>query len=774
MIENIMEYLDNLTIELDYNKKLSSALLDNEGRRNFNMFLGEKIVEIFPQEHRECITSLLKKSLLYNVDSSKDIKFTCGEITEDIKFKILIEANKMLTIFSKDSSEINSNQGDKNKKEKIIEASEVTEGYNSVMYKISKLSSYNLATREYMYKCFELVGNSLGVNKIYIFDYSTEGKKIKNIIEWSDINQPKYISEDFYKWVKNELKSNQVLHYSNVENINNDDIRERLIKENVKSILIAPIFIGNAFICFEQTDLYRQWTSFEINNIHSLSIIASNNIKKISKGTPEAKCDLIIDKIKKIEYEVENLVTENKLLNTTIDLVSNGILLIDKSGIIKRINKKALEIFSCDESDLLNNNLTDAIKIVDKHTDKSANNIINIALNTLHRIKLDNLKIERYKSDTLCFEVSIIATPLSIKGYNGDVVLEIIENVELPIKKYSEIKNLSDFDSVTGLFNREYFEDYIDSVDIEESMPISIIMGDVNGLKMTNDIFGHQKGDKLLKSIADAIKKATRPDDLATRWGGDEFVILLKNTTATEAKKVCNKIKSFCIKNTDATNQYSISLGYATKNEYQENITKILKQAEDMMYKKKLVEGKTLRNLVIKTIQSNLDSITYKDKEHIKRVKAISLKIANLMKLTPSEMDRLKLLATYHDIGNVVIKNDLLKKERKLSKEEWDEIKRHCEIGCRIMQTVPELAQIADSVLSHHERWDGKGYPQGLKNTEIPILARIITIADAFDAMTNKRPYNETLTIEQAKRELIKHAGTQFDPDIVKLFVNVE
>jgi HD-GYP domain-containing protein (c-di-GMP phosphodiesterase class II) len=197
----------------------------------------------------------------------------------------------------------------------------------------------------------------------------------------------------------------------------------------------------------------------------------------------------------------------------------------------------------------------------------------------------------------------------------------------------------------------------------------------------------------------------------------------------------------------------------------------IVKEAEERMYRQKLNEGKSYRNSIINTLLAALFAKSMETEEHAERLREHCLAIGNRIKLSSKEMDELALLAVLHDIGKVGIREDILKKTGPLTETEWEEMKKHPEIGFRIAQTTPELGTIADYILCHHERWDGKGYPQELEGNEIPLLCRILAVVDAYDAMTSDRPYRKALKKAEAVAELKNNAGTQFDPDIVEIFL---
>ncbi|MDI3547427.1 MAG: hypothetical protein PWR10_1079 [Halanaerobiales bacterium] len=360
---------------------------------------------------------------------------------------------------------------------------------------------------------------------------------------------------------------------------------------------------------------------------------------------------------------------------------------------------------------------------------------------------------------------------LDEKGEVTEVIIVCQDTTEKR-KAEERIKYLTFHDSLTGLYNRAYFNEEMKRYNTERQLPLSIIIGDVNGLKLTNDVFGHQEGDNLLIKVARIIKSSCRQEDLVARWGGDEFVILLPQTDEKVAREICLRIKESCRKSRAEPIKPSIALGYATQKEPGEDIRDIFKKAEDCMYKNKLNESKNTHNAIISSLKKALSETAYISSERSQQVKKLALELGRALKLTDYELTHLDLLAELYDLGKVVICPNIIQKQGSLTPEEWKEIKRHPEIGYQIANSSPELSNIAEGILSHHEWWDGSGYPRGLKGEKIPLISRIIAIVDAYDVMTNGGPYKEAISKEEAIKELEKGAGSQFDPEIVDIFIN--
>jgi diguanylate cyclase (GGDEF)-like protein/PAS domain S-box-containing protein len=328
-------------------------------------------------------------------------------------------------------------------------------------------------------------------------------------------------------------------------------------------------------------------------------------------------------------------------------------------------------------------------------------------------------------------------------------------------------------DELTGLYNRAYFNEEIKRYDNIRQLPLSIIMGDVNGLKIANDTFGHKEGDKLLKKIGQIIESSCRKEDLVARTGGDEFVVLLPQTTNKKAEKIYTRIKNNCQKAEECPIEPSIALGIATKKEITDDFEKLLKKAEDKMYQNKVHESKSVHNTILDSLETMLRETTNETLEHSQRLNDLAVRLGKRLDLTKHELDVLASLANLHDLGKITISKDILLKSGPLTDKEWEKVRRHPEAGYKIASSSPKLNDLAEGIFCHHERWDGDGYPQGLAGDEIPLLARIIIIVDAYDVMTNGRPYKEPMSKEEALVEIERCAGSQFDPELTEVFIKM-
>ena len=360
----------------------------------------------------------------------------------------------------------------------------------------------------------------------------------------------------------------------------------------------------------------------------------------------------------------------------------------------------------------------------------------------------------------------IIAKDLSVIGLTCFVL-----NITAYKKEQDKTLYLSYHDMLTGLYNRRYYEEALHRIDSQENLPVSIIIGDLNGLKLVNDAFGHEVGDQLLISAADAISTSCRAEDIVARWGGDEFIILLPKTTIEQAKEVVAKAKSMSTQLNVHSVGVDISFGWSSKVDPAQEIRDVIKNAENLMYKNKTIESKSMQSNTVTTIMNTLHEKNPREEAHSKRVGELSRKIGIALHLSDYDVSTLNLIGFLHDIGKIAVEEVILNKPGKLTAPEFDEIKHHPEISCRIIKASNEIPEVADAVLYHHEKWDGSGYPEGLNGERIPKFARIICLADAFDAMTSDRTYRETWTTEKAAIEIRRCAGKQYDPEIAKVFV---
>ncbi len=370
--------------------------------------------------------------------------------------------------------------------------------------------------------------------------------------------------------------------------------------------------------------------------------------------------------------------------------------------------------------------------------------------------------------NTACFEARI-----AVSGAN--LALAICRNITERKEMEEQLKHLSLHDALTGCYNRTFFEEEMRRFEKHRDNEVSLLMCDVDGLKIVNDSLGHDAGDEVLKSVADILRKSFRPGDIISRIGGDEFVVLLTTNSDKICENACHRMKKY-ISDYNAkhpTLPLSLSMGYAVNRQTQIDMGALFKEADNNMYREKLHQKNSARSAIVQGLVKALEERDFITEGHGDRLQNLVEAFARTLGLPERTLPDLRLLAHFHDIGKVGIPDNILFKPGPLTDAEWSAMKKHCEIGHRIAMSTPDLAPIANWILKHQEWWNGKGYPLGLKEELIPLECRILSIVDAFDAMTHDRPYRKALDPVTAVTELRRCAGTQFDPHLVDQFTKL-
>lgn len=454
----------------------------------------------------------------------------------------------------------------------------------------------------------------------------------------------------------------------------------------------------------------------------------------------------------------------------TLLSIGDAVISTDREGNIANMNSAAEKLTGWALKDCAGSHIDNIFHIVNAKTNRSAENPLQKVLKQGVVVGLANHTVLISKSGER-YHISDSAAPiLDDEGHLTGVVL-VFRDVTEEYRRSEEISYMSFHDKLTGLFNRAFLEEEIQRLNAQRRMPLSIIMADINGLKLINDAFGHQMGDRYLITAADTLKKCCRSDDVIARWGGDEFVLLLPNTAEEESQRICSRIFSACQEAEGFPIRLSMSLGCAVAFQPDEDYQQALKEAETNMYRHKLLESRSVRNAIVASLAKSLNEKDYYTQEHALSMVDTCKETGIYLGLKDSTIDELELLANLHDIGKIAISESILLKPGRLDIEEWAEMKKHVEIGFRIANSIAELEHIAEGILMHHERWDGTGYPKGLSGEDIPYSARIISVADAYDAMTRGRPYKLAISHEEAVLELKRCAGSQFDPVVVNAFI---
>ena len=496
--------------------------------------------------------------------------------------------------------------------------------------------------------------------------------------------------------------------------------------------------------------VYRKCTMFPITN-ETGEIIAIGGI--------DSNIEIVKEKDKVIEEQ-------KNLLNLIVDTLPGMVFLKDTEGRYIYINKE-YEIFNrkkgitnfIGQTDL---EIQQDVKLAKSFIEKD-NEVIRSKKNVLVNTTLinDNGEVQYYE---------IVKKPVinnnEVVGIVG-LILEVTEKKKVEEK----LRYLSYTDSMTNVYNRAYFDEMAKKYLDEKYLPVGVIMGDANGLKIVNDTFGHEEGDNLLKLITMVLKEACEDKGIVCRTGGDEFVVLLPNSSEKDCEIIIKKIFEKCKNYNHELIDLSIALGVSVTNSLDKSIYDSLKEAEDKVYRQKLLQANSVRSSMMYSLKAGLETKSMETEEHTERILKNAMEVGKKMNLSLSEMDELELVAKLHDIGKIGISEEILLKPDKLTQEEYEIIKTHTEKGYRIVRASNELDSVAKGVLTHHERWDGNGYPLKLKGEKIPLSARIVSVVDSYDVMTHYRVYRKRKESREAVEELKKCSGKQFDPKIVDVFV---
>lgn len=369
---------------------------------------------------------------------------------------------------------------------------------------------------------------------------------------------------------------------------------------------------------------------------------------------------------------------------------------------------------------------------------------------------------------------------LGAYDYFSKPLTEEAMKISLPIKvrnaidlmnRTKHIVHLSRIDSLTGLYNRAYFKSHLKKTSLMNQLPASIMMADINGLKMANDAYGSELGDRFLIALAGTLKEVFPENAVIARWGGDEFAVYLQDTEKCAIETYAKTIrKRFGVVEYNGL-KLSMACGWDMVYDAEQDLSKSLINAEDVMFRNKVLEDVSIRSSMIGTILHTLHEKNPREEAHSRRVSDACCKLCAALKFSDEEIQEVRIIGLLHDIGKIAIDEHILNKPGYLTQAQWMEIRRHPEIGYRLLSSSPGMKAYADAILCHHERIDGNGYPNHLKGDDIPLHARILSIADSYDAMTCERTYRPMISVEEAAAELLANAGTQFDSILTEVFI---
>ena len=470
-------------------------------------------------------------------------------------------------------------------------------------------------------------------------------------------------------------------------------------------------------------------------------------------------------RVKNSELQLKRSETKYR---TLIKQSSEGLFLHDLEGNIIEVNNSAIKQSGYSESELLSKNFFD-LHPKDLNINMSKDTIIKLWKNW-EIGEASKREAEHQRKDGSIYPVDLRLSKIVLEG--KEYILTIVSDITERKSREQEIIHMSNHDYLTEIPNRRYYQEMLKKYDNEEYYPLGIIIMDMNGLKLINDAFEHSVGNEALKLCSNTLNETKRDKDFLARIGGDEFAIICPNIKVTEMEKLVDKIDKEVSKKSIKDIELSLAIGYEIKQDKKKSIRTTLTHAENYMYRSKVLTKHTDKNDMIQSILNTLTEKYNEEKVHSERVSKYCKAVGEAMQLRKDEITELELAGMVHDIGKISLPDAILKKPGKLTEKEWEIIRNHTVNGYQILRSADKYSNIAEFAMSHHERMDGKGYPNGLKGEEIPLFSRIISVADAYEAMTSDRPYRKAMKKQEAIEELKKHSGTQFDSGIVELFID--
>ncbi|OCZ49418.1 HD domain-containing phosphohydrolase [Dehalobacter sp. TeCB1] len=461
---------------------------------------------------------------------------------------------------------------------------------------------------------------------------------------------------------------------------------------------------------------------------------------------------------------------DQEWLKTTLESISDAVILTDIEGNIRLLSQKAELLTGWKNEEVLHKPLTEVFQLLNAATNEELGGSMLNVLETGKKVEFTKNAVLLSKSGEKR-PVRSMAKPVKDEDKHIQGIVLVFKELVRKNKKLGKAEFLSFHDPLTGLYNRRFFEEEFKRLNTERNLPISLALIDIDYLDDIKKELGHTEGNLIIKKVAEIIKQECRVDDIIARISESEFMILLPKTNSKQADILVNRINDLVDKEKLGTLNLPLSSGCEPTKKKENEIALIYKKAAEKTPPLKSTAKNKPSNALIEIIMETLFHKNETEEKESAQVSKFCAEIGQILELGKKNIENLEMVGLIRDIGKVSLDSRILHKPDKLTESEMAEMKRHPELGHEILSTMNEYAHLSDYVLAHHERWDGKGYPKGLKGEEIPLEARIVAIADAYNAMSSRRPYRKAMNENTAAEEILKNAGTQFDPHLAKVFV---
>lgn len=488
---------------------------------------------------------------------------------------------------------------------------------------------------------------------------------------------------------------------------------------------------------------------------------------------------------------------ENTVYRLVLANSRNGIIIVGTNGRLQTVNRVAEDIFQVRREQVLGRRFADVF------TGREQSGEVAFHCPVAEMISggddLCNGEMVYVAPDGWRYMLLVDCLQLREGGRSQGIVLIFRDITERKVIE-ERLRGLAVRDSMTLLYNHRYLKESLSrevAQASDQGENVAFLLLDVDNFKGYNDAFGHPAGDELLKRLAGVLRRQVRDGDVVARYGGDEFAVILPRAGREEAVDVGERIRqavaSYAFPHRDLLpgEMVTVSVGAACYPDDAADAGELVKRADEAMYNAKcnaknrveayfssfneLQEDWPGEQHLLYNVRGLLSMVNSKDRYtygHSERVAHYAAGLAEAVGLKPHEVKRIKLAAFLHDIGKVEVPADVLNKAGPLTADERRLVQRHPVTGAGIVGEIESLQDIVPAILHHHERFDGRGYPAGLAGPAIPLAARIIAVADSYDAMTSERPYRPALNTDKAVKEIRKEAGGQFDPQLADIFIN--